>query len=830
MRQAAVKNNLSKGVLDPALSERMDLEQYYQGCRQATNAIALPQGGTTDRGGFRSLYRLRRKLRRITLAAAMVTATNGGTAANLVDQNAATELRTSVSVTGATFVVAVVDLGAVQTIAAVDAIQASCSTTGADAVLAVQTSTDNATWVQLGSAVNVRTTARTRRFAATPGTVVSARYLRLVVLGAPAIGTVGLMELRAWSETTVRSAVRRFQFTFDASQTYLLIATDRNIDIFRAGVFVAAVPIPHRADQLEIVTRAQSRDTILLFHPEVPTRTVFRQGADNEWDSYDQTFANVPAIAGDTSFGVAQDEVQLVLVSGLADGGQFQLLIEEAATASITKTGTASAIGTAIQAAVNALPNVGSGVVVSSVATTATTLMFRITFSGAAGSRSWPLTWVDVVTTDAAQITATTLQDGRPSSGAYMSKQTGWPRCGAFFQSRFVVGGFKLRPETILGSVLGDYFNFTQTFGGSLVAADVGIDFTLDSDEVSVIHHIAVGRHLQIFTENSEWYVSDRVIDATQPLNFIQATRYGVRPGVEPQQIEGAGVFVQGAGNVVREYLWADTEQTYTAESITLLASHLVADVVDVVYRRASATSEGTQIYMLNRDGSLAVMTRIRAQKVMATCPWTTDGLFRAIAVDAARRIYGIIERTIAGVTDLWLERLDETAALDASIAGVLAPAAATIAGLGELEGKSVWAVADGVPFGPFTVTGATITLPRAVTAYEVGLFYDFVLETMPWKPVDKDGTALLGPRRITAVTAVLDDTTSLAVAANGGPSRAVGLRPLPALLDARPVTNGMSGPIRIDRLYGRIDGPTVTITRPLPGRITVKALYLEAQ
>lgn len=830
MRKAAIKNNLSKGVLDQALSERMDLEQYYQGVRQATNGIALPQGGITDRGGFRNLYRLRRKLRRIVLSAAMIGVPNGGTAANLVDQNAATELRTSASVTGATFVVTTVDLGAATSIVAVDALQVSCSTTGADSVLAVQTSTDNATWSALGGSVNIRTTARTRRFATTPGSNRSARYLRLVILGAPAIGTVGLMELRVLSETTARSAVRRFQFTFDAAQTYLLIATDRNLDIFRAGVYMASVPVPHRSDQLEIVTRAQSRDTILLFHPEVPVRTVFRQGADHEWDSYDQTFANVPSIAGDTSFGVAQDEIQTVAITDVVDNAQFQVLVEDGATASITKTGSASAIGAAIQAAVNALPNVGSGVVVSSVETTATTLSFRITYAGASGSRSWPVTWVDVITNDAAQVVTTTVQDGRPSSGAYMSKQTGWPRCGAFFQSRMVLGGFKLRPETMLGSALGDYFNFSQTAGVALAAADVGIDFTLDSDEVSVIHHISVGRHLQIFTENSEWYVSDRVIDATQPLNFVQATRYGVRAGVEPQQIEGAGVFVQGAGNVVREFLWADTEQTYTAESITLLASHLVADVVDVVYRRASATAEGTQIYMINRDGSLAVMSRIRSQKVMATCPWVTDGLVRAVAVDAARRIYGIIERTIGGVTDLWLELLDDAATLDASVSGVLAPAGTVIAGLEHLEGKSVWAVGDGVPFGPFTVSGASITLPRAVAAYEVGLFFDFTLETMPWKPVDEDGTAMLGPRRITAVTAVLENTTSLAIAANGGPSRAIGLRRFPVLLDARPVTNGVSGSFRVDRLYGRIDGPTVTITRPLPGRITIKALYLEAQ
>jgi hypothetical protein len=408
-----------------------------------------------------------------------------------------------------------------------------------------------------------------------------------------------------------------------------------------------------------------------------------------------------------------------------------------------------------------------------------------------------------------------------------MSKATGWPRCGAFFQSRLILGGFKLRPETLLGSVVGDYFNFTQTSSVSVAAADVGIDFTLDSDEVSVIHHIVVGRHLQLFTESAEWYVSDRVIDATQPLNFVQATRYGVRAGVEPQQVEGAGVFVQSSGNVVRELLWTDTEQTYGAESITLYASHLVSNVVDVAFRRSSATSEGTQIFMVDADGSMAVMTRIRSQDVMATKPWQTDGLFRAVSVDAARRIFCIVERTIEGVADNWFEQIDETAYLDCSVR--LTPGAAVVSGLAHLEGKSVWAVGDGVPFGPFTVAAGAITLPRAVAAVEVGLFYDFTLETMPWKPLNQEGIALRGPRRISAATLVLESTSSLAVAANGGASRSVALYVWPAPLDARPVAEPFTGEVRVDRLWGRMEGPSLVVTRPLPGRITVKAIYLEA-
>jgi len=127
-RRAVPKNNLSKGVLDPLLRERTDLEQYFQGMLDATNAIVLPQGGVRQRGGLRHRARLRYRIRRLDIPAASITAPNGGTAANAVDQNTATEFRTTTAVTGNPFVVVSAALGSSQSIAFVDLIQLSSKT------------------------------------------------------------------------------------------------------------------------------------------------------------------------------------------------------------------------------------------------------------------------------------------------------------------------------------------------------------------------------------------------------------------------------------------------------------------------------------------------------------------------------------------------------------------------------------------------------------------------------------------------------------------------------------------------------------------------------
>ncbi|MDB4261403.1 hypothetical protein N9878_00910 [bacterium] len=46
-------SNFTKGELDPRLVGRVDLEAYYQGVKEATNVLSIPQGGLKKRGGMR---------------------------------------------------------------------------------------------------------------------------------------------------------------------------------------------------------------------------------------------------------------------------------------------------------------------------------------------------------------------------------------------------------------------------------------------------------------------------------------------------------------------------------------------------------------------------------------------------------------------------------------------------------------------------------------------------------------------------------------------------------------------------------------------------------
>lgn len=839
MRVATPRINFSKGVLSREAALRFDLEPYYQCALDARNALPLPLGGFEQRPGTRTRARLRRLVRVLPLASDMVSAPNGGTAANLVDQDPATELRTTGNAdAGSPFIVASLDLGTAREICFVDARGFACETGQADDAFLCQTSTDDTTWNDFGAPFNIRAVGRTRRFALAAGQVREARYVRFIVLGAPAIGTVGIKDTRIYVETSQRSVVRRFNFTFNPQQSYLLIATDRNIDVFRSGEWVAAVPIPHRSDQLEIVTRTQRDDVILLWHPEVQPRTLFRQGAHNEWDSYAQTFSNIPDLPEGTIFGAAQDEVQEVVLTGVEDGDALQFLIEDHYSTYITKSQVAGTLATDIQAALEALHNVDAGIAVDVSEANASRVRFRVRFTGGAnGARSWPFLWVDNHTRDSMVTRVTVIQDGRAPNGKFMDIKTGWPRCGAFFQDRLIVGGFKQLPASWAGSVVSDYFNFEQP---NTMLPSSSFDAMLDSDELATIHHIFGGRHLQFFTENSEWYLSDRAIDATQTLNTVQATRNGTRPGIEPIQAEGATQFVQGSydedtgqiiGLSLRDFLYSDvgSELGYTADSLTLLASHLAPDIVDVAYRRAAKPSEAHQIFMANRDGSAAMLVFLRSEKIQAMVPILTQGRFLGFGVDAGRDVLAIVERSADGVTDNYLEELDRFCYLDATEHISLSPAATTVPLPARFEGRTVWAIADGLVLGPYTVTAGEIELPNPAAEVDVGFFFDFNVETMPLRVTLQSGDIDMKPYRIHSVTAVFRNTSSAAVSANGSATVPILLRKFGDDLDVPPIEAPSSGKYRVEGLEGKVFGPTCIITRPEPGPITLEGLFMEA-
>lgn len=295
--------SFTRGELDPKLAARTDFSGYYDGANKARNVEFLPQGGFRRRPGLEHIEQALHVLS--VVGSITATAPNGGTANNAKDQNTSTEVITTTNIsTTNPYVVVHYDLGSAQDVVLAD-VRGLKITAGTSAnEFRIQYSTDDASWNNYGTAFDsVSTTDVSRR----RGGAVSARYWRVVRVGATDLTTdkATLDDFTLWTESATLSNVRVIPFVFSTTANYLLLATDRNLRVYKNGVAQADVAIPHTSAQLPNINWTQSLDTLLIFHEDVQPHNVTRLGADDEWKDSSQAYTNIP----DYDFGSGDEDV-----------------------------------------------------------------------------------------------------------------------------------------------------------------------------------------------------------------------------------------------------------------------------------------------------------------------------------------------------------------------------------------------------------------------------------------------------------------------------------------------------------------------------------------
>jgi hypothetical protein len=204
-----------------------------------------------------------------------------------------------------------------------------------------------------------------------------------------------------------------------------------------------------------------------------------------------------------------------------------------------------------------------------------------------------------------------------------------------------------------------------------------------------------------------------------------------------------------------------------------------------------------------------------------------SDGLFKAALGTSRNDMSLIVERGGARR----LERLEEGLLLDAARDVTPAPDGMSLSGLNDLEGKSVWAIADMEVLGPFVVSGGAITLPFPVLGVAtVGLWQPPIVDTLPLSRMVGPELWLQRPARIHTVHLYLKDTTSLSVGVNGLAPRAVNLKRYGDQADVPELAAGFTDVLTLRGLKGYHMDPFVRLTQERPGRLTVTAMVIEAK
>lgn len=813
-RITTVQAAFTYGVLDPHIIERRDTKFIPGSLSDGRNIILLPQGGFTTRGGTTDFGRARRKLTAIAINTTILSLPNGGSETDLLAGIAIT----TGAVATTRYVLFQCDFAAPTLVHMIDIKGVKIATTGADNALICEY-WNGAAWIAFAPAQKIALASYSRRFASgAPGHAgISATKFRVCVDATTAAGTVTFNGIALYAESATRSdgIVRRYAPEQGMAHQY--VVTEGNIDFYEAGTWRASALFPITEAMIRIIKFEAKYDSILAFEQNLRPQQIFRLGSSTEWACDAIAWQNMPLVDYGGVYANGINEVQVIRLFAIGGTDQFELICEGQTTTAITYDGTGSVLAASIKSALEALPNVGTGLTVVSD----TAFQFTVTFTGDDNKER---DWLPLVGNSLGEdgfVRVSTVTKGKAAGEDIMSAAQGWPAVGRYAQQRLILGGLKGRPNDILASMTGDPFNLNT----EIDIATRSFSYEIDSSENNAIRDIFVGRTLMFYGDQQLSFLKNAILSADQAPEFGSSDAPGLKSTTSPVSSDSAIFHVQDGGTTLRMTSYTELEQNFVAENASVLSAFLIKDPTDLFRRRALGSVDSDLMMMVNSDGTITALTLMRTQEVSGYAPWTTDGAFRSGCTDHDNAVWFLVDRQVAGATELRLEKMEPDELLDEAIE-ITQASSVTVSGLARFNGRSVYAVANDSVYGPFTVSAGAITLPEAATSIRVGTWIAPLATDPEVSLTEEAKTRMARLKRVNRAEISVLETTSLAISANDGPVIDVPLRSNDdTFFDEGPLARPVTGKVEAEGMHGFTDHGRLTVTQTYPGFMTVRSV-----
>jgi len=333
-------------------------------------------------------------------------------------------------------------------------------------------------------------------------------------------------------------------------------------------------------------------------------------------------------------------------------------------------------------------------------------------------------------------------------------------------------------PQTLWGSRSGN----VEDFDSSRVDDDYGIEIDGDTDSVTAFINLYSGRHLILLSDSAEFYVPTSDINiAITPTNISlrRTSRRGSKEGIRAVETDGAILFLQRGGRALRELLFDELEISYTTTDLASLAPHLLPAPKDMAYRSTIDLDNTNYIYVVDEDGTMAVLNRQRAENVNAWILASTQGFYEAVATVQDKVYVAVAREIVLGTIEIFLETLDDNLLVDAGVQDSGVSVTSVSSGISHLNTQTVEIIVDGEFYGREILSGGTINFvdlqgnPLTVTSWQIGLPFPTVddgdgetwVRTMPLILQGEGGSASFGDKiRVMSVDFSLLDTRHLRV------------------------------------------------------------------
>ena len=386
------------------------------------------------------------------------------------------------------------------------------------------------------------------------------------------------------------------------------------------------------------------------------------------------------------------------------------------------------------------------------------------------------------------------------------SAARGYPAAVSFHENRIVFGGTIAQPDTLWFSKIGEFFNFDFGIGND----DEAFDLTASTGDVNSVRYLVSNRDLQVFTDSAELYVPTYLNQAITPTNaqIKKQTPYGCE-FTYPHAFDGATLFIQAGGNVMREYLYTDTESAYTSTSVSSAASHLLVQPKCLAVVNGAFDLAESYAILSTGSGDLSLFNSNRAERRAAWTRITSAGDFCSVL--------GVGTRFFANIwgPDGYLHLTEMTGQLGIDLTKTQTATANKVdVSYAFAEGNEVDVFGDGVDYlGSFTVDSSgeiDVSAYSAYTNFTTGKAFTVNITSNPITIQGPNGTTAGAVRGISAVVLDLIDTSNVQV--NNRPSM---------------ITSSFSGKREVrTNSYGR--DPQVTITQNQPTPLQVNGFIAE--
>ncbi|EPA3124287.1 hypothetical protein ACQ24W_004195 [Yersinia enterocolitica] len=517
---------------------------------------------------------------------------------------------------------------------------------------------------------------------------------------------------------------RLIPYVFNRSQAYVLEFGNNYVRFYQNGAQIGSgntpyeIASPYTSAMLSSLNYVQGADTMFLVHQDVPPYRLQRKG-QTDWVLEPAPFIVKP-------FDEIRDTPEKWCKPSVKEfvGSAITLTLSDA------ESGGALTGAGWVAADVGSYVRINSGLVhIQAVASAAVATGVIRTVLSAVQSSS-PGAW--------------TRED------AVWSSEFGYPGAATLYQQRLVLAGSPKYPQTIWMSETGIYLSFELGTDD-----DDAISFTVSSDQINPIVHLAQMNTLIALTSTGEFTITGGGESAITPTNISvkNPSPYGCN-SIKPVRVGTEIMFVQRANRKLFAVAYdPDSFVAYSANDLSVLSEHItLSGAVDMAYQQ----EPDAFIWMTRADGQLAVATIDRAQDVIAWSRQVTAGAYESVVTIPASTndvVYVLVKRVINGQTVRYVEVFDSSLNTDAAITATNEAGASVWSGLAHLDGSTVDVIADGAVMPQQIVSGGAVTLSRNAKRVEIGLHYDTTIQTLTPEVPTSEGTTQSAKKRTSEVT-----------------------------------------------------------------------------